>query len=194
LTPIRWCDKGLDGSLRGTGGSTVTWGCRVNTCRNRRVLTGASVAAIALVLAVPATASAAVPVHGSVSIHETFQDPDFCAAEGFTLAVVHDETDSFEAFFDRSGAFVRALVHEDIRFAISANGHTIFEHDEQNETFYADGSSRLIGDSVHIQGPGPGLVQHDAGQIVFNADGSVKAIHGPHPQFEGQTFCFALVP
>jgi hypothetical protein len=47
---------------------------------------------------------------------------------------------------------------------------------------------------VHIQGAGPGLVQHDAGQILFNSDGTVAAIHGPHPQFEGQTFCFALLP
>jgi hypothetical protein len=38
------------------------------------------------------------------------------------------------------------------------------------------------------------MVQLDAGQIGFNADGSVAYIHGPHPQFEGQTFCFALLP
>ena len=44
------------------------------------------------------------------------------------------------------------------------------------------------------RGLGPGLVQHDAGQIIFNADGSVGAIRGPNPQFEGQTFCFALLP
>jgi hypothetical protein len=38
------------------------------------------------------------------------------------------------------------------------------------------------------------MVQHDAEQIAFNPDGSVAAIYGPHPQFEGQTFCFALLP
>jgi hypothetical protein len=61
------------------------------------------------------------------------------------------------------------------------------------DVFYLDGTARRVGDTVHIQGP-DGFVQHDAGQIVFNADGSVAAIHGPHPQFEGQTFCFALLP
>lgn len=46
---------------------------------------------------------------------------------------------------------------------------------------------------MHIKGPG-GIVQQDAGQIVFDADGAVAYIRGPHPQFEGQTFCFALLP
>ena len=62
------------------------------------------------------------------------------------------------------------------------------------DTFYADGSAPTVGDTVHIEGVGPGLVQHDAGQITFNPDGSIASIHGPHPQFEGQTFCFALLP
>ena len=50
-----------------------------------------------------------------------------------------------------------------------------------------------MGLTVHIKGPG-GIVQLDAGEIVFNEDGTVSYIHGPHPQFEGQTFCFALLP
>jgi len=147
-------------------------------------------------IAVASPASAAVPIHGTNTIHETFQDPDFCAAEGIVLTAVHDETDSFTVFFDNTGAFTSATVHEDIHYAISANGKTIFEHDVQTETFYADGSARLIGDTVHIQGPGPGIikVQHDAGQIVFDANDQVVAIHGPHPQFLGETFCFVFQP
>jgi hypothetical protein len=53
--------------------------------------------------------------------------------------------------------------------------------------------ARTVGLTVHVQGPG-GIVQRDAGHIVFAADGSVQAIDGPHPQFEGQTWCFALLP
>jgi hypothetical protein len=75
---------------------------------------------------------------------------------------------------------------------ISANGHTIYESDRWQEYFYPDGS-RAVGLTVHIKGPG-GIVQLDAGQIVFNADGTVAYIRGPHPQFEGQTFCSALLP
>ena len=78
--------------------------------------------------------------------------------------------------------------------SIEARARTIVERDKWTDTYYPDGTARTVGDTVHIQGAGPGLVQHDAGQILFNSDGTVAAIHGPHPQFEGQTFCFALLP
>ena len=110
------------------------------------------------------------------------------------MHVVEDETGSFRVHFDRTGAVAFVQVHIDYRAVISANGHTIVERDKWMDTFYPDGSARTVGNTVHIQGQGPGLVQRDAGQIVFGADGSVQAIHGPHPQFEGQTFCFALLP
>ena len=144
--------------------------------------------------AAPATAWASPPDHGTFSSHEVFVDSEVCAPEGFSVDVVQDEVQTFRAFFDRTGAFAFFAVHVDYRAVISANGHTIVERDQWKDTFYADGSARTVGNTVHIQGQGPGLVQHDAGQIVFGADGSVQAIHGPHPQFEGQTFCFALLP
>ena len=110
------------------------------------------------------------------------------------MHVVEDEATKFRVFFDRSGDVARVSVHTDYRAVIRANGHTIVERDKFMEAFNdVDGTMRTVGDTVHIQGPA-GMVQHDAGQIVFNADGSVAAIHGPHPQFEGQTFCFALLP
>ena len=155
---------------------------------------GLSTIAVALAVSAPAAASAAVPVHGTFSSHEVYVDPDVCAPEGFPVNVVQDETDTFTVFFDKSGAVTSVSVHVDYRAVISANGHTIVERDKWMDVFYSDGTAHMVGDSVHIQGPGGGLVQHDAGQIVFNADGSVAAIHGPHPQFEGQTFCFALLP
>ena len=46
---------------------------------------------------------------------------------------------------------------------------------------------------VQIQGRG-GIVQLDAGQKVYNADGDVLYTHGPHPQLSGETFCPALDP
>jgi hypothetical protein len=120
-------------------------------------------------------------------------DSDVCAPEGFSVNVVQDEVNAVRVFFDRSGEVARVSVHTDYRAVITANGHTIVERDKWMDVFNADGTARTVGDTVHIQGPA-GMVQHDAGQIVFNSDGSVAAIHGPHPQFEGQTFCFALLP
>ena len=144
-----------------------------------------------LVTAAPALASP--PARGTFSSHEVFVDSEVCAPEGFSVHVVQDEVNTFLATFDRSGGVAFVAVHTDYRAVITANGHTIVERDKWMDTFYPDGTSRTVGDTVHIQGPAE-MVQHDAGQLVFDADGNVVAIHGPHPQFEGQTFCFALLP
>ena len=74
----------------------------------------------------------------------------------------------------RTQAVAFVAVHVDYRAVISANGHTIVERDKWMDTYYPDGSARTVGNTVHIQGPGPGLVQHDAGQIVFGPDGLSK--------------------
>ena len=160
---------------------------------HRRSLAIAAAGVAALVMA-PAAAWASPPDHGSFSSHEVFVDSEVCAPEGFSVNVVQDEVSSYRVFFDRDGGTAFIAVHVDYRAVISANGHTIVERDTWKDTFYPDGSARTVGNTVHIQGQGPGLVQHDAGQIVFGVDGSVVATHGPHPQFEGQTFCFALLP
>jgi hypothetical protein len=138
-------------------------------------------------------AEAAVPDHGSYSFTDKFVDSEVCAAEGFDVSAVESQSGHFEVFFNADGSFKDALVHQTAFFTISANGHTINESDHWQTIYYADGSSRQVGLTVHIQGPG-GIVQLDAGQIAFNPDGSVAYVRGPHPQFEGQTFCFALLP
>jgi len=156
---------------------------------------GLSTIVVASAVSAPAAAWAAPPDHGTFASHNVFVDSDVCAPEGFSVDVVEDDNGTFQVFFDSSGEVTSVFVHHDYRAVISANGHTIVERDKWMNVYNPDGTlARIVGDSVHIQGPGGGLVQHDAGQIVFNADGSVAAIHGPHPQFEGQTFCFALLP
>jgi hypothetical protein len=162
--------------------------------RGGAALSLTAAAAIGLTLvAAPTTAWAAPPDHGTFSSHEVFVDSEVCAPEGFPVDVVQDEVGTFRGHLDRSGAVAFIAVHIDYRAVISANGHTIVERDTWKDTYYPDGSTRTVGNTVHIQGEGPGLVQHDAGQIVFGTDGSVQSVHGPHPQAEGQTFCFALL-
>ena len=168
---------------------------RLRMWKSAWVLRAAGLSAIVVASAVsaPAVALAAPPDHATFTSHEVFVDSDVCAPEGFSVNVVQDEVNTVRVFFDRSGEVARVSVHTDYRAVITANGHTIVERDKWMDVFYPDGTARTVGDTVHIQGPA-GMVQHDAGQIVFNSDGSVAAIHGPHPQFEGQTFCFALLP
>ena len=159
---------------------------------HHRILKGglavAGCAVAALVGAVPA--QAAVPDHGTFSSTEDYVDADVCAPEGFSVSVHQVETGDYRVFLDAAGDFVSAVVHTSYVADITAHGITIHESDRWQTFFYPD-TSRDAGLTVHIKGPG-GIVQQDAGQIGFNADGSVAYVHGPHPQALGETFCSAF--
>jgi hypothetical protein len=68
------------------------------------------------------------------------------------------------------------------------------ERDKWWEGFRVDEAFRVVGLAVHIDDQSPGLLQHDAGQRIFNPDGSV-ILHGLHQQFDANAVpCWALVP
>jgi hypothetical protein len=161
----------------------------------RAVLFSAAVASSVALFAVPASAAAAVTVdHGSVTSTQEFDDPDVCAAEGFTVHAVQHETIVFNFRFDASGQFLAGFAHHDLSFEISANGKTIYESDHYNNTFAPDGSSVATGNETHIRGENGKIILLDAGRIVFDAADNVTFIAGRHPQFLGATFCAALMP
>jgi hypothetical protein len=150
----------------------------------------------ALALALPGVAWATPPEHGTFDLgFNSFVDTEVCAAApwGFDVNATEHEYGRFTVFFDQDGNFVKAIVHLNYDATISANGITLVERDTWTATFYADGTSRDAGLTVHIQGPG-GIVVRDAGQIAFNADGSVSFVRGPHEQLSGVSFCPALTP
>ena len=151
---------------------------------------GAATSGLMALLAAPAQAAA--PDHFTFSSTDTFVDTEVCAPEGFAVNATESETGDVRVYLNADGSFKQAIVHLTYVATISANGHTIHESDRWQEFYYPDGS-RMAGLSVHIKGPG-GIVQQDAGQVVFNSDGTVAYIHGPHPQFLGETFCSALLP
>lgn len=164
---------------------------RLAATRLVRPLVIAAVGVGGVVIA-PATSSAAVPDHGTFSSHNDFSDTNLC---DFLVSGTEDEAGTFTVFFDSTGAVTSLVIHFKYHAIISANGHTIVEDDTWTEFHYADGDIRATGNTVHIQGDGPpGLVQLDAGEIIYNAADGSLTIHGPHPQFAGQTWCFALVP
>lgn len=154
-------------------------------------------AVLATALLLPGTASASKPFKSSFDNgFETFVDPDVCAAApwGFDVNVVQHEYGFFDVFFNQDGSDAKAVVHQNYDATISANGKTIVERDTWETTFYPDGTSRFTGSSVHIQGPS-GIVVKDAGQVVFNEDGTVNYAHGPHEQLiDNVSFCPALAP
>jgi hypothetical protein len=142
-----------------------------------------------------APADAATPDRGYYDVTESFVDTQVCAATpwGFDVAVIQHEYGFYDVFTDKSGEVSYVLVHQNYDATISANGHTIIERDTWQLTAYPDGTVRESGLTVHIQGPG-GIVNRDAGQVVFNPDGSVSYTRGPHEQLSGESFCPALAP
>ena len=146
-------------------------------------LAAAGVAVAALVGAVPA--QAAVPDHGTFSSIEDYVDDEVCAPEGFSVSVHQVETGNFQVFLDAEGNFLKAIVHYSYVADISAHGITIHESDRWQSNFYPDGTSRDVGLTVHIKGPG-GIVQQDAGGIGFTDDGDGDLRPRPAPAGAGR--------
>lgn len=160
---------------------------------NRRVVRAASilVAAAGVVLATTAPSVAAqehTPVHGSYSFTEDFVDLEYC---DFPLKVRMTESGHYTTYFNADGSEKQLVIHRSVKFVIEANGRTLLERDRFQLFITPDGSTHEVGLHTHILGE-HGLVLRDAGHVLFNPDGSVEYIHGPHPQFLGQTFCSAL--
>ena len=148
--------------------------------------------AIAASIVPVAAAAASAPEMGSFDNgFESFVDTEVCAAPwGFDVNATEHEYGFFQVFRDADGNVTRVLVHLNYDAWISANGKTIVERDTW--TFIAtQDSARDVGLTVQIKGV-DGMVQLDAGQVVFDAGGNVAYVRGPHPQALGETFCSAL--
>jgi hypothetical protein len=149
-------------------------------------------AVVLAALAFASTAAADKPIRGTFDDTVVFVDTEVCAAYGFDVHVVQHEFGFFDIWSNKDGSFKKAEVHQNYDATISANGKTIVERDTYNVFVSADGTARFTGATVHIQGPN-GIVVHDAGQVVFNPDGTIAYAHGPHDQLvDGVSFCPAL--
>jgi hypothetical protein len=150
-------------------------------------------ACVAAVVMIPATVDAAAPEQGTVTNHDDVIAPpgELC---DFPVHVIVDETVNYQVFFDNDGSFTSFMLHVDYRVTFVANGHTIFERDKWWEGARVDEAFRQVGLTVHIDDGSSGLLQHDAGQRIFNPDGTVD-IHGIHEQWDANAIpCWALQP
>jgi hypothetical protein len=158
--------------------------------RTRSLVTAVATAAlIAGVTAAPAAATP--PSHGVFEESNTFVDAEYCADWGFAFDVVHHESGDFAIYTDTSGNFIKAIVHVDVSYTLTANGRSLIERDRLTEIYTPDGH-REIGLWAHIQGDHAGLVLRDAGQLAFDSDGNLVRAPGQHPQYFGETFCAEL--
>jgi hypothetical protein len=165
---------------------------RMLSVRARLLTQGAVVATLGLmaVLAGPVAAQAAAPEHEAFYFSGTFVDDEVCAAEGFAVTVTETDKDDVYRYFNADGSFKQTIVHLRHDYLISANGHTINLSGQWQVFYYPDGS-RIVGLSDHVAGVDGSVA---AGQVVFNDDGSVAAIHGTYLRVEGQSFCTLLLP
>jgi hypothetical protein len=149
-----------------------------------------------LTLALSGVARATPPEHGAFDNgFNSFVDTEVCAAAPweFDVHATEHEYGFYTVLFDQDGNLTKVIVHLNYDGTISANGVTLVERDTWTFIYNADGTARDAGLTVHIQGPG-GIVVRDAGQIVYNPDGTMSYIRGPHEQFSGVSFCPALSP
>lgn len=163
-------------------------------CKRIRLGRAAAVAAGAFIVAlVPLTAAqAATPIHFTETSSESFTDTTTCS---FPVTVTYAIRHVGNVFFDAQGNFQRLTAETNVVGTNSANGITLREADHFVDTFYATDYVKEVGLPIHVLDGG--LVIRDAGYLLFNPDGSVAVIHGPHPQLEGDpaaiaAFCAAF--
>lgn len=146
-------------------------------------------AAVAITLAGAGTAQAAAPVQFKFTQTVSFTDTTTC---DFPIALNLQVRAVGRVFLDAQGNFRSMTVEQNVVGTDSANGITLRENDHFVDFTNSIGGDKEVGLPIHIQGGG--VVIRDAGYILFNPDGSVAFIHGPHPFLEGDTaaYCAAL--
>jgi len=152
----------------------------------------AAVAAGAFLLAVmPVTAAqAAGPEQFRFTVPLSLTDTTSCA---FPIAINVVDNVVGRLFFDAQGNLQSIDQRQNITGTESANGITLPTSSHFVEFInVAAGGAKEVGLAIKVQGGA--VIIRDAGILVFNADGTVGFIAGPHPSFEGDTvaLCAAL--
>jgi hypothetical protein len=162
---------------------------------SRRLRLGLSAATAAsgfLLALVPITAAQAA---GPEQFKDTVQLPTITDTTSCAFTITINVTDRVTGrqFFDAQGNVVQIDLEQNITGTESANGITLPTSSHFVEFLnFATGVAEEVGLTFKVQGGA--VVIRDAGILVFNPDGTVGFIAGPHPSFEGDTaaLCAAL--
>ena len=143
-----------------------------------RFTTCTALAAAALVVLPAAPASAGRPVIERASYTDRFEDDlilDLCGIETWTTVT---ERWSSKKFPDGSEIFhvVRTFVPDDPRIPIEKGAATSF--------FAPDGSRTTVGTPIHLMDQSGGTMLIDAGRVLFDSDGNLASVNGPHPALD----------
>lgn len=159
--------------------------------RLTRALAVALAAPVLALLIGTGSAEAAAPSQIRASFPFSTTDTTSCA---FPISINLQITIVGRVYFDNAGDVTGVTLQQSAIGTDSANGTTLTENDHWVDMINALGSDQEAGLPIHLQAAGGGLVIRDAGYLLFNPDGSIAIIHGPHPVIEGDTaaVCAAL--
>ncbi len=143
-----------------------------------------------------------VPVSTSVAAEpltftEQFEVTDVADCGDFLAIDQYLIVGRFTIFFDNEGNEVGLQIHVTIRGTVtnSVTGKSV--PDRADVTVFedfAEGTTTFAGKVYGITVPGEGIAVLTAGKIVFDADGNVIFVAGPHQSFfEGVTVLCAAV-
>ena len=121
---------------------------------------------------------------------ETFRNEgSFVAADCGTFLALEDfvEDVTVTTFFDNAGNPIRVQVHANFNGIItnSETGRTVRDPGHYTITIdLPEGTSTYAGLVFAITVPGEGIAVLDAGKVVFDAEGNVIFVGGPHQFLE----------
>jgi hypothetical protein len=118
--------------------------------------------------------------------------------DGVTLHVSYAGSGRATTYFNDAGDPVRLLIRTTVQGSAvnTSTGRTLTD----NETIVividlVTGETTINGAPAHVTAPGEGIVIHDTGRIVFDANGNVTFEAGAHDQADQdplQVYCSAL--
>ncbi len=130
-----------------------------------------------------------------VNVNDSFTDSELC---GFPLDVHVQGSFKHTEFFDTSGTLVKVIeTNTDGPFTITitnpANGKTATT-ESQTFVVVATDPVRVSGIVGNFVLPGTGTILMDVGTVVFDSNGDILMIGGPHQELMGDVegFCAAM--
>ena len=125
-----------------------------------------------------APAAAARPVIERASYVDRFADDLFLDLCGIRTMTTLTERWSLKRYRDGSEVLhvVRTFVPDDRRLPIEKGAGTTFTA--------PDGSRTTVGKPIHLIARDGGTTILDAGRVMFDAEGNVTSVRGPHPALD----------
>jgi hypothetical protein len=151
------------------------------------------IAALALPLALAATATAAEPTRETVTLHRVFNP--FVSCPGFAVIGTFDVVRDITTYYDEGGTPVKRIIHADVTgtvtnattgYSLPTAGVRIFHFDLVTGEEFTTGSNNVT--KLPTGGVGVG----GAGQLVFDVQGNLIEHHGPDTAAEQAELCAAL--